>query len=424
MGLTKIGEKYYVSFKWKGHRIRTVTPATNSTDAKRIEKAVKTAFKIGTFGHLEPECLDVVIRTYENKGWALPPELARPEPAEELTLIKATREYLKADPKHRSERNLYAMNRIVEHFGESFPVAQIKVAQVRQYQVARQKKVENSTVNREVSVLSGVLRNQVELGHLDFNPCLMVKRLPANQRDSYLSWEDFNRLLEHSWWLHDVLVMLYYTGMRFNEVVNLRWEMFKPERRMLVLPPRATKEGKNPNKLKLRPKRVPLRKEAFELLESLRRTEGGKVVQATGRIFVYSGRFKDNDKMYHGMEIEHSTVRKCWARATRLAEVPELQIRDLRHTWKTNAQRSGMDPTTRNLIVGHSVERSVADRYIRVSDEELLKAVDSMGFDNGWTELDEIEDSQVVGGNEKGAKKVPKGSAQRKIRVQCSTITP
>jgi len=217
--------------------------------------------------------------------------------------------------------------------------------------------------------------------------------------------------------------MLYYTGMRFNEVVNLRWEMYKPERRMLVLPPDAAKEGKNPNKLKLRPKRIPLRNEPFELLESLRRTEDDKVVQAVGRIFVYSGRFKDGEKMYHGMDIEHSTVRKCWVRAVRLAEVPGLQIRDLRHTWKTNAQRSGMDPTIRNLIVGHSTERSVADRYIRVSDEELLRAVDGMSFDHGWTELDLVDELEV-GLDEKGAKKVPKGPVQRKIRVQCSNITP
>jgi integrase len=423
MGLMKIGDKYYVSFKWKGHRIRTVTPATNSTDAKKIEKAVKTAFNIGTFGHLDPDCLDVVLRTYENKGWALPPELARPEPSEELTLIKATREYLSADPKHRAERNLYAMDRVVEHFGEQYPLKDMKVAQIRKYQVTRQKKVENSTINREVSVLSGVLRNQVELGHLDFNPCLMVKRLPANQRDSYLSWEDFNRLLDHSWWLHDVLVMLYYTGMRFNEVVNLRWEMYKPERRILVLPPEATKEGKSPNKLRLRPKRVPLRKEVIELLESLRRKGDGKVIQAVGKIFCYTGRFKDSEKMYHGMPIAHSTVRKCWARAVKLAELHGLQGRDLRHTWKTNAQRSGIDPTIRNLIVGHSTERSVADRYIRVSDEDLLRAVDNMRFDNGWTELDLVEDSEEER-NEKVAKKMPKGPSERKIRVQCSTTTP
>ena len=126
--------------------------------------------------------------------------------------------------------------------------------------------MENGTVNRELSVLSGVMRLQVELENLDFNPCTMIKRLPENQRDTYLSWEDFNRLLEHSWWIRDILVMMYYTGMRFGEVVNLRWEMYKPERRMLVLPPDATKEGKSDKKVKLRPKRIPLRKEPFELL--------------------------------------------------------------------------------------------------------------------------------------------------------------
>ena len=52
-----------------------------------------------------------------------------------------------------------------------------------------------------------------------------------------------------------------------------------------------------------------------------------------------------------------------------------------------------MDPTVRNLIVGHSTERSVEDRYIRVSDEELLRAVDAMSFDNGRTELDWVEEA-------------------------------
>ncbi|MFC1833750.1 tyrosine-type recombinase/integrase [Thermodesulfobacteriota bacterium] len=392
MGIMKIGEKFYVSFKWKGNRIRTVTPATNATDAKKIEKAVKTAFKIGSYGHLDSEAQEVVVRTYDNKGWALPPDLARPAVEEELTLIGAVKEYLKADPRHRSERNLYAIDRLVEHFGEDSPVADIKVTRIRRYQKERQKKVENATVNREVAVLSGILRVQVEQEVLDFNPCLLVKRLPANQRDSYLSWEDFNRLLEHYWWIHDILVTLYYTGMRFNEVVSLRWEMYKPERRMLILPPDLTKEGKNPKKLKLRPKRIPLRQEVVEILESRRKGDGRNVVKAMGLIFTYSGRFKNHCGTYQGKPVDRSMIRKAWDRAKRLAGLPSLQVRDFRHSWKTNAQRSGMDPTVRNLIVGHSAERSVEDRYIRVSDGELLRAIDEMSFDNGCTELDWVEE--------------------------------
>ncbi len=64
----------------------------------------------------------------------------------------------------------------------------------------------------------------------------------------------------------------------------------------------------------------------------------------------------------------------------------------------------------------------MADRYIRVSDEELLRSVDNMSFDRGWTELDFVEEPEEER-NEKGAKKVPKGCMQRNIRVQCSTTT-
>ena len=50
----------------------------------------------------------------------------------------------------------------------------------------------------------------------------MIKRLPENERDPYLSWDDFNRLVDHSWWLKDVITMMYYSGMRFGEVIGLR----------------------------------------------------------------------------------------------------------------------------------------------------------------------------------------------------------
>jgi integrase len=392
MAVREVDGRFYVYFTWKKNRIETVTSARTMAEAKRIEKDVKSAFRVYRFDNLDQPAREFVIKTFENKGWALPVELSHQLPIEDLMFVEAIKEYLRSDPKHRTERNLYAIDRLVEHFGDALPIKELKVARIREYQRFRQKKVENSTVNRELAVLSGIMRVQIEQEHLDFNPCTMVKRLPANQRDSYLSWEDFNRLLENSWWLHDVLVMLYYTGMRFKEVVNLRWEMYKPERRMLILPPDMTKEGKNPNKTKLRAKRVPLRREVIELLENRRRLDGENVVRAVGLVFGYGGRFKNHCGTYQGKPIDRSMIRKAWARALRLSELPGLQIRDFRHTWKTNAQRSGMDPAVRNIILGHSGQRSVEDRYIRVSDQELLKAVDAMTFDHGWTELDLVDE--------------------------------
>ncbi|MGO9572159.1 MAG: tyrosine-type recombinase/integrase [Desulfomonilaceae bacterium] len=392
MAVREIGGRYYVYFTWKKHRIETVTSAKTVAEAKRIEKDVKSALRVYSFDNLDQPALEFVIKTFENKSWALPTELARLEPEEELTLIRTVKDFLQADPKHQAERNIYAIDRLVEHFGESRPLKDIKVPQIKEYQRARQKKVENATVNRELAVLSGIMRVQGEHEALDFNPCLLVKSLPTNQRDSYLSWEDYVRLLENSWWMHDIMVMLYYTGMRFKEVASLRWEMYKPDRRVLILPSEVTKEGKNPNKGRLRPKRVPLRREVVDVLETRRRCDGDNVVNAVGLIFGYSGRFKNHCGTYQGKPIDRSMVRKCWARAIGLAGISGLQIRDFRHTWKTNAQRSGIDPAVRNLIVGHSGQRSVEDRYIRISDQELLRAVDAMTFDHGWTELDLVEE--------------------------------
>jgi hypothetical protein len=110
-------------------------------------------------------------------------------------------------------------------------------------------------------------------------------------------------------------------------------------------------------------------------------------------------------------------VRKAWDKAIEATGLNGLQRRDLRHTWKTNAQRSGMDPTTRNLIVGHSGERSVEDRYIRVSDQVLLDAVDSMTFDHGWTELDIAEKRKPDGLSEKVTGKSREKSEKRKKAV-------
>jgi integrase len=390
MAVRERGKGHQIEFEWKGHRMYGACPVRNKVEARKIEKSLKTAFKIYRFDHLEPVAMAVVIRMFENKGWDLPSDLKHSLPEEQRTLFKAIRDYLEADEKHRTERNLYAIDRVVEHFGEDCPLTEIKVPQIRRYQRARQEKRANGTVNKEVSVLSGIFRAQVELEHLDFNPCLMVKRLPENQRDSYLSWEDFNSLLEHSSWLSDIITVQYYTGMRFNEVVNLRWEMYKPERRMLVLPPSVTKEGKSERKARLQTKRIPLRMEVAELLESLGGARDAKVVRAMGLIFTYQGRYRDHCGTYQGKPVCFGMVRKAWRSATTRAGLKGLQLKDLRHTWKTNAHRSGIDPSVRNAIVGHSSQRSVEDRYIRLSDEVLRNAVDSMIFDHGASELDMV----------------------------------
>lgn len=310
---------------------------------------------------------------HEGKGWKLPSELATSEPEKELTLFIGIKDYLGASEKNRTTREVYAIDRLVEFFGEETPLDEITVFEVRKYRDHRTVRgVSNGTVNIEVSVLSGVFRVQLEERMLQFNPCSMVSRLPENPRDIYITWDQFQQMLEVSDWLHPILTILYYTGMRPSEVFELDWKEVDFGRRIIVLPPKRTKERKNLNQKVLRDKRVPMRPEVYDLLWQMRHEGGENVVRLSGPVFTHLGR-----------EITRNTKRKCWARIIRLTGLEGFQMRDFRRTFKTNLAWSGGDRTIRNAIVGHSSNVPVEDRYIHLTDETLLEAVETMVFDHG-----------------------------------------
>jgi len=92
-------------------------------------------------------------------------------------------------------------------------------------------------------------------------------------------------------------------------------------------------------------KGFPFAKKSPSCWESLRKQGSEKVVCAIGRVFTYSGSYKKHYGTYPGKVLNSSMVKKAWKLAVDKAGLKGLQMKDLRHTWKTNAQRSKMDPT-------------------------------------------------------------------------------
>jgi integrase len=79
-----------------------------------------------------------------------------------------------------------------------------------------------------------------------------------------------------------------------------------------------------------------------------------------------------------------------WERACRTLCPPRPwpRFHDLRHTWPTNARRSGKDGSIAESVLGHAIRGlGVDERYSYVSDKEILRAVDSMTFDHGKTQV-------------------------------------
>ncbi|WP_041286134.1 tyrosine-type recombinase/integrase [Desulfomonile tiedjei] len=115
--------------------------------------------------------------------------------------------------------------------------------------------------------------------------------------------------------------------------------------------------------------------------------------------------------------LELETFKNVWPRACDALGLKEPwpRFHDLRHTWRTNARRSGMDFQIAESILGHqSKARSVSDRYGRIGDEELVNAIDQMTFNHGDTEILVAKD--VAGRSSKNSNSVVTGKRSKNKR--------
>jgi integrase len=316
---------------------------------------------------------------FENRGWKLPEGLIPviTEPVKELTLWKACELFLKDEDIKNSPsrwRHEISLSHLVDYLGKDCLVKNVWTSQLKQYRAERiAKGAKPATVNRELATLSKVFGVLIELQLVEMNPCRLVRRLSdrAGQRDVYISFEDFNRMVDVcKEWYKPIVQVAFYSGMRRGEIIGLKRDRVKLSRRMILLGPEDTKEGDF--------KRVPVRRELVPIFEHCLK------VTSLGSDHV----FLINDQK-STRPVSPEACKNPWRRRiAKLGFEHPPRFHDFRHTWRANARRSGMDPVIAETILGHwHRERSVNERYGRLSDDELLRAVDAMTFDHGSTEI-------------------------------------
>ncbi len=379
MSILKRNKTYYLRIRPFGELINVRTSALSKSEARNIEMALLTACRSADYRSLNPAAREVCARMFRNQGWELPSDLAPKAPVrEEMTLWKAIELFLnypgvKDSPAR--ERHVYALSHFVEKWGRDEPVKAIWIPKIRQYQMERLSEgAAAATVNKEKGVLSKLFQVLVELQHLELNPVRMVKRLSekTGERQVYLSLADVSKIADKCPdWYRPIVWTAYYTGMRRGEILDLTRKQVDLKRRMIYLGPEATKERSW--------KRIGIHRLLFPTLE-----EVFKVTSlVTEKLFLLQD---EQGIRVLGLE----TVKNPWPRACESLglEKPWPRFHDLRHTWKTNARRSGMDPEIRESMLGHWFkEKAVGERYGRISEQEILQAIDMMTFDHGGTEI-------------------------------------
>lgn len=378
--VTKRKKDLYIYFRPFGPKVVGIkTPVKTKGEAKDIERRILIACKSRDYRDLDPASRAVCVNMFLNQRWDLPVDLLPTQaPPGGLTLWAAGEFFLKApeirDSKEKARYKICILN-LTEHFGNDRLIQSIKVADVRDYICARVKEGKaNATVNREKGTLSRVYQVLMEQCLVDNNPVQGIKNLSekSGEREVYLGLDTVMDLLRLTpTWFQPIILTAYYSSMRRGEILGLRRNQVDLKNRIIKLTAEDTKEGRR--------KRVPIHKALVPIL-----ADAMKVTSLeTDMVFLLHDRAG-------ARPIGVETFKNPWKRACEALKLkePRPRFHDLRHTWKTNARRSGIDFEIREAIMGHSNRgRSVAERYGRISDKELIDAIDRMTFDHGDTEI-------------------------------------
>ena len=203
-----------------------------------------------------------------------------------------------------------------------------------------------SSVNREISCLHHMFDKAKEWKLLDKSPFDDGGSLWFNEKDSerkrFLSREEISSLLSciTKPWLADVVECALHTGLRKQEVLNLKWEQVQDD--FLYIQDTKTEE----------PREIPVNAYLSKLLSH---------ISARNRV-------KSTFVFHRGDGQKINGIAQPWKAALEKAGIKNFRFHDLRHTFASHFCMQGGHLKTLQKILGHS-DISQTMRYSHLSPE-------------------------------------------------------
>ncbi len=323
MGVFKRGENWYISFFFKGERIKeSIGPS------RKIAEAVMAKRKA-----------EIAENRYLDKRKELPPIKFHDFGVQFL-------EWAKVNHKPGSrKRELTNMRTLEKGFGDK-NIHEITTWSIEQYKVKRKTEVKASSVNRELAMLKSMLNKAVEWGKLKEAPKRIKLLKGVQNRLRFLMPDEVQRLISNcSDHLRPIVITAIHTGMRKGEFLNLRWSQVNLEKGIITL-----SDTKNDEK-----RYVPLDKTVRATLSEIRRK--GE--------FVFRGRKEGKPLAWIEMSF-HNALKK--------SGIEDFKIHDMRHTFASNLVMAGVDLMTVKELLGHkSIEMTM--RYAHLAPEHKMRAI-------------------------------------------------
>jgi len=282
-------------------------------------------------------------------------------------LAKRYHEWAKVNNKSYAVNKRYYINQVTKFFGPR-RLVDISPWLVERWKGERSKETGFTEVDRELACLKHMFTKAIEWGLIKENPARTVKLFrKTRQRDRFLSHEEMVRFLANVP-AHQQAMMQFalLTGLRKSNVLNLKWSQVDLRHACLHIPADEAKGGRD--------LRLPLAKEAVQLLAALPRHPGSDYVFCKEDGCPYRD-------IYSGFRL-----------AVKKAGLQDVTIHTLRHTVGSHLVMNGVDLATVKDLLGHRDIRTTL-RYAHLAQDHKRQAIGKIGsiFTNIFTKPAEKE---------------------------------
>lgn len=255
---------------------------------------------------------------------------------------------------------------LVAHFGK-YQLRHINRQRIQEFKLIRAttptkhgKQRSVRSLNMELELLRTILNYCVANGWLGKTPFTgskltghkLIEKAKENRRDRIMTDDEEQRLLavcnNERAHLRGLIILAVDTGMRRGELIKLEWGHVDFSARMLRLPGRITKTKK--------PRTIALTRRSYDELSLLHAS------CPEGQASVFG--IRDNFK-------------RSWTTAKRMAGVAGLNFHDLRHSFITRANESGLSRDVVTKASGHST-LDAYERYVHAPDHILRQIAESL----------------------------------------------
>lgn len=229
-------------------------------------------------------------------------------------------------------------------------IGTINKALIKQYRAHRhsQKKLTETTVNRDVECLRHILYWAVDQGILPANPLARLRlEKPRRKKRPVMSVADELKIIKSSAaHLRKIVICALDTGMRRGEILTQAWEDIDFPRRVISVTHSKTAEGEH--------REIPLTSRLFELLSKEQKREG--------LVFTFKGE-------------SIQRIKTAWKGALKRAKVQHYRFKDLRSTFNSRLIEAGVIKDVRKELMGHSRNEDTNDLYSHIELPLLREAI-------------------------------------------------